>query len=123
MLNVKGQVIINIDELVKKIDNDHHPRNIRQDLINIFQFILENSEDKLTSGKSNNLNLFDDKSQNLDEDRDRRNYNLKTTNSNSSNKSSYVTQNYEKFKQTQEAMKKNNENKLINQGMMFINLK
>lgn len=120
MINVKGHVIKNIDEIVKNLDNNTHPRNIRQDLINIFQFILENSEDKQNLGKSNNLNFLGENSQNLDEERDRKNNKLKPVNSNSSNRSSYITQNYEKFKQSQEATKKNNENKLINQGKMII---
>ncbi len=120
MLNVKGHVMKNIDEIVKNLDNNTHPRNIRQDLINIFQFILGNSEDKQNLGKPNNLNFFGENSQILDEERDIKNNKLKSANSNLSNRSSYITQNYEKFKQSQEATKKNNENKLINQGKMLI---
>jgi hypothetical protein len=121
LLNLKGHVIKNIDELVKKIDSDYNPRNIRQDLTSILQFILQNSQDNSSSQKSNgNLNLYEDQNLYQEDDRDKRNLTnnstSKTSNSSNSNRSSYVAQNYEKFKQSQEAIKKNTENKLINQG-------
>jgi hypothetical protein len=106
--NIKIQIAKNLDRVINKFDTENNPGNIRQDLFNILNFLLENSEDK-SSIKINNLNITED------DERDKRN-SIKSSASSNSNRSSYVTQNYEKFKQTQEALKKNNENKLINQG-------
>lgn len=111
MSNVKSQIAKYLDKVVNKMDTDYNPNNIRQDLTSILHFLLENSEDKASLQKQNNFNVTDD------DDRDKINNNkTKASAGNNSNRSSYVTQNYEKFKQTQEAIKKNNENKLINQG-------
>jgi hypothetical protein len=120
MLNLKGHVIKNLDDLIKRIDSENNHRNIRKDLTNILQFILENTKNNNSSGKSSNSNIYEEKNFSQDDDKERRNYsNTKTNNNSNTNRSSYVTQTYEKFKQTQEALKKNNENKLINQGTYY----
>ena len=112
--NIKIQIAKNLDRVINKFDTESSPSNIRQELFNILDFLIEDSEDK-SSIKINNLN------NNEDDERDKRN-SIKSSASSNSNRSSYVTQNYEKFKQTQEALKKNNENKLINQGKEFHNI-
>jgi len=106
--NIKIQIAKHLDRVINKFDTENNHNNICQELSNILNFLLENSDDK-TSIKINKLNITED------DDRDKKN-SIKGSASTNSNRSSYVTQNYEKFKQTQEALKKNNENKLINQG-------
>lgn len=122
MQNVKSHIIKNLEELLKKLENVSQPRNIRQDLSSILQFIFENSQDKISTGNINsNANNYEEKISNHEDDTDKKSYsnysNIKNSNHSNSNRSSYVVQNYEKFKQSQEALKKNTENKLINQGI------
>ena len=118
MLKIRDELIASLDKVIKRIDYENNLRNSRNDLVNIFHLLLENSNIVKSQSTSNtnvrssiDENILEDKNLSGDEN------SLNISNKIGGKRASYVTQNYEKFKQSQDAVRKGpNENKFINQS-------
>ena len=120
MLKIRDELIIGLDKAIKRIDNENNLRNSRNDLVNIIQLLIDSN----TLNERNNLSNFnenrndisvDDKNISQDEI-----YDKNGNKSCSGKRASYITQNYEKFKQSQENNNvKKSEGKLINQSKIL----
>lgn len=106
MLKIKDELIVNLDKVIKRIDTDNNTRATRNELVSILQVLLENSNSTALKNLSDNRSDISNDDRNLSQDDiyDNKN-NMKST-----KRGSYITQNYEKFKQSQA------ETKLINQS-------
>lgn len=119
MLKIRDDLIVSLDKTIKRFDYDNNVKNAKNDLVNILQLLLENANNfKGGKGLEEQSNLSEEKV-NHDE------YFDKSSTRNGTNKKiqNYVTQNYEKFKQSQEAtVKKSSTDKLINQSNFYFYL-
>lgn len=121
MLKIRDELIVNLDKVIKRIDYENNLRNSRNDLVNIFNLLVENSQmtnnsnnQSSTKSSSSNMNRRSSIEDNFYDDRNMSGDEFSNKNG---KRGSYITQNYEKFKQSQESFKKpSNENKFINQS-------
>jgi hypothetical protein len=122
MLKIRDELIVNLDKVIKKIDYENNLRNSRNDLVNIFNLLVENSQmtnnsnnqSSTKASSSSNINRRSSIEENYYDDRNMSGEEFSNKNG---KRASYITQNYEKFKQSQESFKKPaNENKFINQS-------
>ncbi len=115
MLKIRDDLIVSLDKTIKRFDYDNNLKNAKNDLVNILQVLLENANHFKGGKTGEDHNNFSEEKNNQDEYLDKsstRNLNKKTPN--------YVTQNYEKFKQSQDAIaKKSSTDKLINQSKFY----
>lgn len=130
--NVKNELIYNIKNLMKRIENENNVKTIKNDLINIYQLIIDSD-----SNYNDNNNFIKSKQSNYSDFSNSYNNNNNNNDSNISNqmrnniiqeesdrnfatsednvkRSSYITQNYEKFKQLQENKVNNNNSSTYN---------
>lgn len=121
MLKIRDELIVNLDKVIKRIEYENNLRNSRNDLVNIFNLLVENSQmtnnsnnQSSTKANSSNMNRRSSIEDNFYDDRNMSGDEFSNKNG---KRGSYITQNYEKFKQSQESFKKpSNENKFINQS-------
>jgi hypothetical protein len=122
MLKIRDELIVNLEKVIKRIDYENNLRNSRNDLVNIFNLLVENSQtmnnlnnqNSTKANSSSNINPRSSMDENYYEDKNMSGDEFSNKNG---KRGSYITQNYEKFKQSQDSFKKPaNENKFINQS-------
>lgn len=123
MHKIKDELIVTLDRLVKRVDNgnESNAKTIKKDIANILQLLIENSMSSFSNETSHSV---DDRNISHDDYNNNNLSNISSKYSNSNQKNGYITQNYEKFKQSQEAKlnKNNNENKFGNQSINTFNI-
>jgi hypothetical protein len=107
MLKIKDELLYGLEKSIKKIDQEGNLRSARNDLVNILNSLLQQNSEPNTPKEEDSRNLSQDEIYD------------KSNRGNSSKATNYITQNYEKFKQSQEAQKKS-DTKFINQSKSCI---
>ena len=103
MLKIKDELLSGLERAIKRIDQDGNIRSTRNDLLSIRETLIENTFVETKQKEEDSRNVSQDE--------------IYDKTSRPQKAASYVTQNYEKFKQSQEAMKKSQQDsRLINQS-------
>jgi hypothetical protein len=110
MLKIKDDLIVGLDRVIKRVENENNSRNVRNDLVSIIQILIESTNNskpqKNEYNANDNKNILDDSSDKTNEGRT------------PAKRRSYITHNNEKFKQYQAQVQEFaiKPDKLINQS-------